>query len=733
MISKILKIQNLGRFTDFSNSGNDSLKFLKYTVIFGYNTYGKSTLTTIFKSLKLADQKYLQGKKTFACTDDIVIDILDDKNQHLTLCNGKWSDPNIIVFDNHFINNAVFVGDEIEHKHKSFLYGIFVGEDVTNKVAELKGIRDEQTELEKKRDQVRFEYTKVNLGSFDAFLKIQPLVDIKKKIEAKEKEIDILKNTDSLKELVSASPLSGQFEKFSSTMRKTLDSSAESNIDEHIKNNWSDIKSSKNFLADGVSLLKEDSNTCIFCGQELTPVKKLIDDFKKVFGSTYKETRQEIEKYGEAFLRFDIEAEMSKFSSLGFKCDDILDKKILSDNKDTINLEVTNKLKDLNYIIDCDSDDKPFKIFIGEIKKLHPFFEDIKKQEFSNEKLKPLENDLNTLKLSEYRYSPDGQILADKYDKASKLVETKKTEIDTLRKAIDSETKNAIDKNQKQINIILKDILKADFEIQKLNSKSNLSRSDAHFVDYEFVINGHIIPISNKHSQNDVEPIDMAYFGNTLSDSDKRLLAMAFFISSIQTDDNLKDKIIVLDDPFSSFDSNRKDYLARAIINIENEKKEKPSQVIILTHDDGFLSRLQQKLPTSETKILKIKNSDIDGSILDICDVEEIIEEQYFKDIKYIQDSIGNAHNVNEALGKVRKCLERVLKHKYYFCLDKITIEGGSISSYLDKIDSKCSVKKEILDNNWHEHMHDQHEIMKLSEPEKIQKLRDFLQLLESI
>lgn len=733
MISKILKIEGLGRFKNFSNGGNDDLKFLKHTIVFGFNTYGKSTLTTIFRSLKNSDQKYLEGKKSFGHTSDMAIDILDSNNQHLTLKNGSWSNPNIVIFDNNFIHNSVFVGDEIDHKHKSSLHGIFVGENVGQKVSKLKELRDEQDALEKKRDQIKTGYTKSNLGTFDSFLKAAEVENIDKEIEKKKEEIQRLKNIAALKQLISTSPLASTFANFSVAMQKTLDTSAEKNIDEHIRNHWKDEHASKNFLADGVTLLKDEADKCVFCGQSLAPVSELIEDFKKVFGATYAETRREIEKYGEAFLRFDAESEIAKFAPLGVKCEDILNKEVMLENKKILDKDVAKKLKDLNHLIDCESEDSPFKIFVSEITKLHTIFEELKTQEFSIQKQQSLENELKGLELSQYRHSKDGKALAEKYQEAEKAVETKKTDIGTLRKEIDEATKSAIEKNQKQINTILKDTLKADFIIQKLNSRSNLTRSDAHFVEYEFVVNGNIVPISNKRSQSDEEPLDKAFFGNTLSDSDRRLLAMAFFIASLRTDENLKDKIVVLDDPFSSFDSNRKDYLAKAIIDIQNDKKEQPKQIIILTHDDSFLGRLQEKLPSSDTKILKIKHSDASGSILEKCNIDEIIEEQYFKDIKYIKESVDNSQNIDEALGKVRKCLERILRHKYYFMLDKSTLEDGSISAYLEKIDGKCAVKDEILNNNWHEHMHDQHEIIKLSEPEKIQKLKDFLTLLEKV
>jgi|CXWL01.1.fsa_nt_gi wobble nucleotide-excising tRNase len=734
MISKILKITGVGRFKNLSNErGNDDLKFLKNTVIFGYNTYGKSTLTTIFRSLKTSNQKYIQGKKSFGYSGNPIIDILDGSNQHLTLSNGKWSNPNILIFDNHFIYNSVFVGDEIDHRHMSSLHGFFVGENIGQKVAKLKNLRGEQDILERRRDKIKFDYTKNGLGTFDTFLKAEAIENVDEKIEKKREEIKRLNNISTLKQLITTSPLASIFEKFSESMRKTLDTSAEKNIEVHVNTHWKDIQASKNFLADGVSLLKDGAKTCVFCGQDITPVAELIDDFKEVFGSTYKETQQEIERIGEAFLRFDIEAEMAKFLPLGVRCGDIVNKEVMMRNKTAIDKDIQTKLKNLNHIIDCDSEDKPFKVFLAEVKKLHPIFEDLKAQNFSLEKQLSSENELKQFELSQYRHSGEGQNLAENYKNAATAVESKKTEIDNLRKEIDELTRSTIEKNQEKLNTILKDTLCADFTIQKLNSRSNLTRSDTHFVEYEFVIEGHVVPISNKRSQTDEEPLDKPHFGNTLSDSDRRMLAMAFFISSLETDVNLKDKIVILDDPFSSFDSNRKDYLARAIIDIQNENGEKPEQVIVLTHDDSFLGRLQDKLPTTDTKILRIKYTASNGSTLDVCDISELIEEQYFKDMRFIKDSVDNSRGVDEALGKVRKCIERVLRHKYYFSLDKVTLQDGSITAYLEKIGIKCKVKDEILKNNWHEHMHDQHEIMKLSEPEKIHKVIDFLQLVEQI
>ena len=43
-------------------------------------------------------------------------------------------------------------------------------------------------------------------------------------------------------------------------------------------------------------------------------------------------------------------------------------------------------------------------------------------------------------------------------------------------------------------------------------------------------------------------------FRNTLSESDKRLLAFAFFVSLLSHDRELDKKVVVFDDPMSSFE-----------------------------------------------------------------------------------------------------------------------------------------------------------------------------------
>ena len=386
MINRIIKISGVGKFKNFSSS-NDNLTFKKNTIIFGFNTYGKSTLTTIFRSLKNSDQSYIEGKRTFGRTTSIVVDILDDSNKHLTLANGSWKNEDISIFDNQFVHSSVFIGDEIDQKHKSNLYGIFVGEEINKKVQKLKHLKEEQSKLESERDKIKLGYKKSELGSFESLFKLKKLEKIDEIIIEKNKEIEILKNASKLKELTKTTSLKNDFSSFSTSIQKKLDESANENIDLHVKKHWKDPNCSKTFLAEGVNLLKQDDKNCVFCGQELSPVKDLIEDFKKVFNKSYDDLRKEIINAGENFLRLNIEAELSKFLPYGVTFEKDINKELLLNKKKKIDDEIKIKIANLNHEIDFKSQDGDFHVFATEIKKLQKVFKRIEENEFSLEKL----------------------------------------------------------------------------------------------------------------------------------------------------------------------------------------------------------------------------------------------------------------------------------------------------------------------------------------------------------
>jgi wobble nucleotide-excising tRNase len=77
-----------------------------------------------------------------------------------------------------------------------------------------------------------------------------------------------------------------------------------------------------------------------------------------------------------------------------------------------------------------------------------------------------------------------------------------------------------------------------------------------------------------------------------LSAGDKSVLALALFLAQCNTDTEIGDTIVVLDDPFTSLDSFRRQFTAIEIRRICNRAK----QTIVMSHDKNFLRLLWDKI-----------------------------------------------------------------------------------------------------------------------------------------
>jgi wobble nucleotide-excising tRNase len=730
MIKKILKIKNVGRFRSFSSRSED-LAFCGTTVIFGYNTYGKSTLTSIFRSLKENNPHYVHGRKTFGSSENQEVEILDSNNTKFVF-SSNWEDKNIEIFDNNFISKNVFYGDYINKEQQSSLYGILIGDEIYIIKQNIDKAKESQEKLEKVRDIVERRFARRDFGTFEEFLKLKEEVGVENRIKEIQDEIKQQENLDNLKALISRTPLKSNFEDFKTELTKTLDLSVEKAINEHIEKHWKDTHFSKDFLGDGLDLIKEDGG-CIFCGQSLSGVTDFISQLRKVFSEEYKNLKKSIKVISEHFISIDLEKIFLEFEKYGLNIKEKLDYARLKLVKENLDKKVRAKQNDLSINLDL-TIDTDFSAFLVEIEKLSETFKNITNQPSSDTtKLLLLKKELKKQELTKYRFSEEGISIFNDYNTAEKNVELEKEGIKKLNAELTEKVNKIFQENEKQINTFLKE-LGANFILKDFAPKSHMGLVNTHFCDYKFVIDStYVVQVSNKTRKDDPEPENIPHFKNTLSDSDRRLLAFAFYLAKLKNDNDIQNKIIVLDDPFSSFDDNRKEETVKLLTNIKNTAGNEPAQKIIFTHDKGFLCRLFKKLP-SDSKVLKIHYSTTNGSELQLCDVEnDFLKDDYFKDIEYIKNSVENSVNIDEALKKIRLCLEHVLKRKYYFLLSRETIHKKSVGDYLKEIDSACPKKDEILSESWHEDMHDGHQMMQLNEPAKIAKLARFLELIREI
>jgi wobble nucleotide-excising tRNase len=107
-------------------------------------------------------------------------------------------------------------------------------------------------------------------------------------------------------------------------------------------------------------------------------------------------------------------------------------------------------------------------------------------------------------------------------------------------------------------------------------------------------------------------------FRNTLSAGDRNTLALAFFFASLDLDPELANKVVVIDDPVSSLDEHRKLTTIQEIRRLAGQV----GQVIVLSHDKGFLCRLWEGADPSMRAALEVAR-DENGSTLRVWDVNQ--------------------------------------------------------------------------------------------------------------
>jgi wobble nucleotide-excising tRNase len=114
-------------------------------------------------------------------------------------------------------------------------------------------------------------------------------------------------------------------------------------------------------------------------------------------------------------------------------------------------------------------------------------------------------------------------------------------------------------------------------------------------------------------------PIDRPSFKNTLSAGDRATLALAFFLAHLERELDLAERIVILDDPFTSQDAFRRHQTIYEIMRAANAC----AQIVVLSHDANFLQHLWQKCPTDQRAAMQIIYHPATGSKLAAFDLDD--------------------------------------------------------------------------------------------------------------
>ncbi|WP_438313223.1 AAA family ATPase [Sporosarcina sp. FA9] len=685
MIKKFIAIKGVGNYENFNASemiGNVMLE--KVNLIYANNGSGKTTLTAILKSLKNGNGKIITDRKTIGYEDEQRVEILADEKHDFK--NGVWNKnlPNIEIFDTFFINNNVFSGFDNSLSHNKQLHRFVLGEKGVDIAKNISFIKERIIELRKGNNELKREISKnTKKHDFKSYMSLEIDADIESKIKKKEIEIEITKKQDEIKRMDVFRQLPEiniplDFADCKSVLGMTVEDIDQKYIETvqvHIQSLETEEgdNNPEEWLKEGYQLYNHDRKECPFCRQSVSTVESLITSYRHFFNAEYNELTEKSLKQISVLKGYNIMLEIEKVNSVNLENVRLLSfwsPLIQTDIK--LNLDISIDMEGLyNYV--CDDFDRKSKnpinkIATDNIDKLeeelnltNQIIQAVNVQLIvaNNEvdKLKKQVRDLEllggeheTLLEVENRYkNPMKQMCIEYKDIESYIERTNDLNVQ-LQKELKEYSEEVFKKYGDGINNYLRQF-STPYEMEQIKS-SIVGTSKDPSISYVLKLKGEEVTFNKSKNKIRAE--------KALSDGDRSTLALSFFMAKLEIDNNIGEKIIVFDDPLSSFDSDRRKKTVNKVI----EMGKKAKQTFILSHNKNFIIEIYKKIAP---KMMSIKiNGGLD--VLNRQDIDRLIDHPYFTSIQEIEDFCDEPNYsipISYLQGHIRLVLEDSLKFRY--------------------------------------------------------------------
>lgn len=685
MIAAIKELHNLGKYENFI--GNQ--KIGNKQIIFGFNGTGKSTLSDMFYSM--INNEILSNRKTLDKDDgrkagDIKIILGTDTEDIIYDENVGWDKKlNIHTFNEQYIKDYVFVNKEYNQE----ILPITIGAEGV-KLANLKQeyIDDRNGKLKIINAMIKENKELCgNIGLGKVAVKgnnIKRLQNIKelKLFSPSEKNIiqDKMKRSiDSSKEIICINEcmdivqnikLRGDFISVAE-LRKIIESIPcvkNKEINQHMKSHMKhgNIK----WLIAGC-YNQVDKMICPYCGQKIASEesKRLISELNRFIATKMQIKAKTLIEEAKKEIQI---IDLNDIKTTVNKCNDVITK--LRDNN-LININLYKNMyceieKFYNYSDNLEKllqklwrkIENPYKIIkleegeVNCIKVVNTISKNIPKIESSlrtayNRMVQKAKSEKETKKreaLFEASYGANREQFINMKNQAIQVLKLNEKIDETTEKLDDAFNQIKLDK----INILLREL--------NIKFKINV-RGKQYFIklgDY----------VDQKYDKNDA---------TICSEGEKRILAFAYFLSEIS--DDSREKIIVIDDPITSLDLNRKSVIAYRISELFADNS---NQTIIMTHDISFVEQIRElsMKRDEEISMIELKNNENIFSDLNVQDYLISEEKVYSSFINNVNAFSNNTDRII-ALMSLRPYTYIVNRHEYSNVEKKSTYFAHTIYS----------------------------------------------------
>jgi wobble nucleotide-excising tRNase len=717
MIKKFIKIKNIGKFKNYCAIDDISLE--KATIIYGENSSGKTTLASIIRSLSINDINIIEKRKTLGCSEEVNCEILIEKNNrdiNSRIKKEGWTEnlENIKIFDSFFVDQNVYTGLEISSQHQKRLFQFAIGEESIEIVNTIERLKKASAKLHSKLNNIENELRIVveNYWDVKTFIDFQKDEEIDLKIKKLKKEIELAENQE-IKEKQQLTELSlinlkielDELKELLQTSLENLSQQYLQKVRAHIADLSHIMKNkAESWLREGLNYVeKSEQNRCPFCQQDLENVSSLMESYRQYFNREYKNLINRVKAYKDQLDNISISDLLNDIQTKVLENQILIEfwkkyipnlslpqtnienlfkntKEHFENIKKIINQKLENALEPVN-IEEIDRFNEILKeinsgirTYNSELKKWNEQISALKSKRFD---LPNLKKELKKLEIKKKRFESEINKKCELYKKISKKIDEIKKKIDQKKEKLNQVVSEKVCMYGEEINKIL-DKFGVPFKIYK-PSPTYRGRSREPYLEYNINLSG--------------TKVDYEKAKYVLSDGDRNSLALAFFLAKVKLSQNIKDLILILDDPVSSLDRNRRRTTVEEIRNLSQKVK----QIIVLTHYETFAYELYEYLKKIKLtpKTLMIKNGCIRK-----WNIEEEIKQPYFKKLDKLERFLSMEEiSETEARKLIREVLEARLKFGYYKFLkdlgDRCTL-GPMINRLKEVVQANKESKEKI-------------------------------------
>ena len=705
MLSKIVAIKNIGRFRSYTASGNVKLK--RNTIILGGNGHGKTTLCAILRSLQANDPSHILGRQSVDAKESPTVKLIAGGKVN-EFDGGSWKSEysRLAVFDSEFVNQNIYSGDVVDLGHKRNLYQVIIGEAGVRLASEefdtSKRSRGKTREITAIENRI-MRYIPLGIRLSD-FIGLPSDPNIADQIKNQERNLRAHQRAQQINDRAHLSKLVLPLlpRKFRELLTVTVDEiakGAEDQLKRHLTAHriGSD---GRNWISKGFQYTR--GKDCPFCGQDIEGLP-LINAYRSVFSKKYKDLRSSITFCKRRFEKTFGEREIGRLTNRSERnravaefwrqyCN-------IGPSDFTLPPNTPQAMRDLRRaamnLLDRKSQapldaiqirGTAFESAVDAYRNVISGVKDLAERiTTANEAINQLKSAtqvpdvrsakarLSYLNAIKIRHELPVNRLCKELRHLTIVKKDLERDKIRLRDELNNYTNRVVAPFERRINRCLK-YFGAGFTIKNtLHTYLGGQPTSS----YQLVINRKAVEIGDSRTSNETPS-----FKNTLSSGDRSTLALAFFLSRIEGDQDLSRTTVVFDDPFNSQDSFRR---TRTINEIARFAKQ-CVQVITLSHDPRFLKEIWDNAPAAERAALKLFDARVHGTMIMELDIDRECETTTAADLRELETFVRyNEGDPADIKRKLRPVLEHHLRTAYSTSFTSTQLTLGTMAGIIRK------------------------------------------------